>query len=56
MLATIKSDTQSAVTIIDYSTGSGSHMVNHGSQRIRKYRMIINDQVATAPCTDPIQE
>ena len=31
------------------STGSGSDLVTHGSQ------MPITDQVATAPCTDPIQ-
>jgi hypothetical protein len=27
----------------------------HGSQDLRKYRMLITDQVATAPCTDPVQ-
>ena len=29
---------------------------NQGSQKSRGYRMLITDQVATAPCTDPIQE
>ena len=28
---------------------------NHGGQDVREYHMLIRDQVATAPCTDPIQ-
>jgi len=27
-----------------------------GDKIVKKYRMPITDQVATAPCTDPIQE
>jgi hypothetical protein len=39
------------------STGSGSDLVKPWESRIvRKYRMLITDQAATAPCTDPIQE
>ena len=39
------------------STGSGSDLVKPWESRIvRKYGMRITDQVATAPCTDPIQE
>ena len=39
------------------STGSGSDLVKLWESRIvRKYRMLITDQVATAPCTDPIRE
>jgi hypothetical protein len=38
------------------STGSGSDLVKSWESRIvRKYRMLITDQVATAPCTNPIQ-
>jgi len=38
------------------STGSGSDLVKLWHSRIvRKYRMLITDQVATAPCTDPVQ-
>src|SRR5215216_8010770 len=38
------------------STGSGSDLVKpRESKIVRKYRMLITDQVATAPCTDPIQ-
>ena len=28
---------------------------NYGVKIIRKYRMLLTDQVATAPCTDPVQ-
>jgi len=39
------------------STGSGSDLVKPWELRIvRKHRMLITDQVATAPCTDPIQK
>jgi len=38
------------------STGSGSDLVNHEGQIVGKYCTLIADQVATAPCTDPIQE
>ena len=39
------------------STGSGSDLVQPlESKIVRKFRMLITDQVATAPCTDPIQE
>jgi len=39
------------------STGSGSDLVKPWESKIvRKYGMRITDQVATAPCTDPIQE
>ena len=39
------------------STGSGSDLVQPlESKIVRKFRMVITDQVATAPCTDPIQE
>jgi len=27
-----------------------------GFKIVRKYHMLITDQVATAPCTDPIQQ
>jgi len=38
------------------STGSGNDLVKPWeSKTIREYRMLITDQVATAPCTDPIQ-
>src|SRR6185437_10612046 len=38
------------------STGSGSDLVKSWESTIvRKYRMLITDQVATAPCTDPVQ-
>src|SRR5215213_9155945 len=38
------------------STGSGSDLIKpRESKIVRKYRMLITDQVATAPCTDPIQ-
>jgi len=38
------------------STGSGSDLVERWeSEIVRKSRMLITDQVATAPCTDPIQ-
>jgi hypothetical protein len=38
------------------STGSGSDLVKRWESAIvRKSRMLIRDQVATAPCTDPIQ-
>src|SRR5262249_4101800 len=38
------------------STGSGSDLVKPwGLRIIRKHCMLISDQVATAPCTDPIQ-
>jgi len=38
------------------STGSGSDLVKPWESKIvRKYGMRITDQVATAPCTDPIQ-
>jgi len=39
------------------STGSGSDLVKPWELSIvRKYRMLITDQVATAPCTDPVQQ
>ena len=39
------------------STGSGSDLVKPWESRITKeIRMLITDQVATAPCTDPVQE
>ena len=39
------------------STGSGSDLVKpRESKIVTKYHMLITDQVATAPCTDPIQE
>jgi len=39
------------------STGSGSDLVKPWSVKIvRKTRKLIIDQVATAPCTDPVQE
>jgi len=39
------------------STGSGSDLVKLWKQKIlRKYRTLITNQVAIAPCTDPIQE
>jgi|SRR5215212_5023102 len=38
------------------STGSGSDLVNHGSQKSSGNSMLITDEVATALCTDPIQE
>ena len=37
------------------STGSGSDLVNDASHNRQEYLMLIADQVATAPCTDPIQ-
>jgi hypothetical protein len=37
------------------STGSDSDLVNPWSQATGKYRMLMTYQVATAPCTDPIQ-
>jgi len=37
------------------STGSGSDLVGEESQDPLEYRMLITDQVATAPCTDPVQ-
>src|ERR1043165_1848933 len=38
------------------STGSGSDLVKSWESTIvRKCRMLITDQVATAPCTDPVQ-
>ncbi len=37
------------------STGSGSDLVQPSESRIIRNRMLITDQVATAPCTDPIQ-
>ena len=37
------------------STGSGSDLVNDADQVVRKYHMLIIDQVATAPCTDCIR-
>ena len=37
------------------STGSDSDLVKpRESKIVRKYRMLITDQVAIAPCTDPI--
>jgi len=39
------------------STGSGSDLVKLWDSRfVRKYRMLMTDQVATAPCTDPVQQ
>jgi len=39
------------------STGSGSDLVKPWDSRsFKEYRMLITDQVATAPCTGPIQE
>jgi len=39
------------------STGSGSDLVKPWKSKIvGKYHMLIIDQVATAPCTDPFQE
>jgi len=39
------------------STGSGSDLVKPWQSRIiRKYHMLITNQVATAPCTDPVQQ
>ena len=37
------------------STGSGSDLVNVGSQQSKEISMVIADQVAIAPCTDPAQ-
>src|SRR5690349_18464707 len=37
------------------STGSGSDLVNGGSQNRQKYLIPIADQVATAPCADWVQ-
>jgi hypothetical protein len=34
---------------------SGSDLVNYGTQESLGSRMLITDQVATAPCTDPVQ-
>ena len=39
------------------STGSGSDLVQPSESKIlREYCMPITDQVATAPCTDPIKQ
>jgi len=38
------------------STGSGSDLVNDDVKNRQEYRMLIIDQVATAPCTDPAQD
>ncbi len=38
------------------STGSDSDLVNHRSQEPLGNRMLFTDQVAIAPCTDPVQE
>ena len=39
------------------STGSGSDLVQPSESKIlREYCMPITDRVATAPCTDPIQQ
>jgi len=39
------------------STGSGSDLGKSSESKIvGEYRILITDQVATAPCTDPIQE
>jgi hypothetical protein len=41
----------------EVSTGSGSDLVKRWQSRIvGKYRMLISDQVATAPCTDRVQD
>jgi len=37
------------------STGSGSDLVQTVDQESLRNSMLITDQVATAPCTDPIQ-
>jgi len=38
------------------STGSGSDLVNMGVKNHWEYQMLITNQVATAPCTDPVQD
>jgi len=46
----------SKVTWTQSVQGAVATWSNDGVKNVRKYRMLITDQVATAPCTDRVQE
>jgi hypothetical protein len=46
----------SKVTWTQSVQGAVATWSNEGVKNVRKYRKLITDQVATAPCTDCVQE
>jgi len=52
----INSGFASKVTWTQSVQGAVATWSNDGVKNVRKYRMLITDQVATAPCTDRVQE